>query len=152
MLFLIHNHVFSADIIVDKLLIKRKEGNVLFNNALNRFHLWLNGNRPLRERTNPLVAHQGLLFSIWQQRMFLYKGCRVAEGLSHSTASQTNSPMTVWVLIHVQYIPNSVSAKLHQSHDTSPQDIHNGLILCEHTFSLSLYYTRCGALAGTRNC
>ena len=49
--------------------------------------------------------------------------------------------MTVWVLIHVQYIPNSVSAKLHQSHDTSPQDIHNGLILCEHTHHTIAFIT-----------
>ena len=46
-----------------------KEGNVLFNNALNTFYLWLYGDRHMVEdhseskRGNQLLSH-GLLFPI----------------------------------------------------------------------------------------
>ena len=49
--------------------LSRKEGNVLFNNALNTFYLWLYGVRLVikdhsdSERGNPLLPH-GLLFPI----------------------------------------------------------------------------------------
>ena len=47
----------------------RKDENVLFNNALNTFHLWLYGVRHMvkdhsdSERGNPLLPHE-LLFPI----------------------------------------------------------------------------------------
>ena len=49
--------------------VGRKEGNVLFNDALNTFYLWLYGVRHMvkyhthSERGNPLPPH-GLLFPI----------------------------------------------------------------------------------------
>ena len=54
----------------------RKEGNVLFNNALNTFYLWLYGIRHMvkyhtySERGNPLPPH-GLLFLINSKGSFI---------------------------------------------------------------------------------
>ena len=57
-------------------LYGRKEGNVLFNDALNTFYLRLYGvrhtvkNHPDRERGNPLPPH-GLLFPISSKGSFI---------------------------------------------------------------------------------
>ena len=54
----------------------RKEGNVLFNDALNTFYLWLYGVRLMvkyhtySERGNPLPPH-GLLFTISSKGYFI---------------------------------------------------------------------------------
>ena len=54
----------------------RKEGNVLFNNALNTFYLWLYGVRHMvedrsdSEKGNPLPPH-GLLFLISNKGSFI---------------------------------------------------------------------------------
>ena len=54
----------------------RKEGNVLFNDALNTFHLWLFGIRHMvkdhsdSERENPLLPY-GLLFPINSKGSFI---------------------------------------------------------------------------------
>ena len=54
----------------------RKEGNVLFNDALNTFYLRLYGIRPMvkdhsdSDRENPLQTH-GLLFSISSKGSFI---------------------------------------------------------------------------------
>ena len=59
-----------------KLLDGRKEGNVLFNDPLNTFHLWLHGVRHMikdhsdSERGNPLPPH-GLLFLISSKGSFI---------------------------------------------------------------------------------
>ena len=56
--------------------IGRKEGNVLFNDALNTFCLWLYGVRYMvknhsdSERGNPLLPH-GLLFPISSKGSFI---------------------------------------------------------------------------------
>ena len=56
--------------------IPRKEGNVLFNNALNTFYLWLYGVRHMvkdhsdSERGNPLPPHR-LLFPISSKGFFI---------------------------------------------------------------------------------
>ena len=53
----------------------RKERNVLFNNALNTFYLWLNGVRHMvkdhsdSEKGNPLLPHR-LLFLISNKASF----------------------------------------------------------------------------------
>ena len=57
-------------------LIGRKKGNVLFNDALNAFYLRLYGVKPIvkehsdRERGNPLPPH-GLLFHISRKGSFI---------------------------------------------------------------------------------
>ena len=59
----------------------KKEGNVLFNDALNTFYLRLYGVRPMvkdhsdRERGNPLSPH-GLLFPINSKGSFI---CTIPE-------------------------------------------------------------------------
>ena len=56
--------------------IKRKEGNVLFNDALNTFYLWLYGVRRMvkdhsdSEKGNPLPPHR-LLFPINSKGSFI---------------------------------------------------------------------------------
>ena len=56
--------------------LERKEGNVLFNDALNTFYLWLYGVRHMvkdhsdSERGNPLPPH-GLLFPINSKGSFI---------------------------------------------------------------------------------
>ena len=56
--------------------IGRKEGNVLFNDALNTFYLWLYGIRHMvkdhsdSEKGNPLPPH-GLLFMINSKGYFI---------------------------------------------------------------------------------
>ena len=58
------------------ILALRKEGNVLFNDTLNTFYLWLYGVRHMvkdhsdSERGNPLLPH-GLLFSINSKGYFI---------------------------------------------------------------------------------
>ena len=44
------------------IIIIRKEGNVLYNDALNIFYLWLYGKGPLSERENLLQPLHGLHF------------------------------------------------------------------------------------------
>ena len=54
----------------DKTRTKTKEGDYLFNDALNTFYLWLSSvehtimvkDNPDSERENPLPPHHGLLF------------------------------------------------------------------------------------------
>ena len=56
---------------------RRKEGNVLFNDALNTFYLWLYGIRHMvkdhsdSERGNPLLPHM-LLFPINSKGSFIW--------------------------------------------------------------------------------
>ena len=70
----------------------RKEGNVLFNNTLNTFYLWLYGVRHMvkdhsdSERGNPLPPHR-LLFSISSKGSFIYiipqTGLHIPQPLLH---------------------------------------------------------------------
>ena len=63
----------------------RKEGNVLFNDALDTFYLRLYGVRQ-RERGNPLPSH-GLLFPISSKDSFI---CNIpTERITHTTAFVT---------------------------------------------------------------
>ena len=67
------------------------EGNVLFNDALNTFYLWLYGIRYLvkdhsdSERGNPLLPH-GLLFLISSKSSFI---CIITDPITHTRAFVT---------------------------------------------------------------
>ena len=69
---------------------ERKEGNVLFNDALNTFYLRLYGVRHMvknhsdSERGNPLPSH-GLLFPIISQQGFFYMH-HPTDRVAHTTA------------------------------------------------------------------
>ena len=69
----------------------RKEGNVLFNNALNIFYLWLYGVTHMvkdhsdSERGNLLPLH-GLLFPISSKGSFI---CIIPDRMAHTTAFVT---------------------------------------------------------------
>ena len=72
-------------------IITTKEGNVLFNDALNTFYLRLYGVRHMvkdhsdSERRNPLPPH-GLLFSINSKGSFI---CTIPDRIAHTTAFVT---------------------------------------------------------------
>ena len=72
-----------------RILINRKEGNVLFNDTLNTFfNLWLYGVRHMvkdhsdSKRGNLLPPH-GLLFPISSKGSFI---CIIAHRMTHTTA------------------------------------------------------------------
>ena len=73
------------------MLIGRKEGNVLFNDALNTFYLRLYGIRHMvkdhsdSERGNPLLPHK-LLFMISSKGSFI---CTIPDRIAHTTAFVT---------------------------------------------------------------
>ena len=69
-----------------------KEGNVLFNDALNTFYLWLYGvshmvkdHSEKSKRGNPLLPH-GLLFFINSKGSFI---CTMTDRITHTTAFVT---------------------------------------------------------------
>ena len=70
---------------------ERKEGNVLFNDALNTFYLWLYGVRHMvkdhsdSEKGNPLLPHR-LLLSINRKGSFI---CTIPDRITHTTAFVT---------------------------------------------------------------
>ena len=69
----------------------KKEGNILFNDALNTFYLWLLGVRHMvknhsdRERGNPLSPH-GLLFPISSKGSFI---CTIQDNTYHGLCYQS---------------------------------------------------------------
>ena len=71
--------------------VRRKEGNVLFNDALNTFYLWLYGVRHMvkdhsdSEKGNPLPPY-GLLFLINSKGSFI---CTIPDRIAHTTAFVT---------------------------------------------------------------
>ena len=71
--------------------MSRKEGNVLFNDAVNTFYLRLYGvghmvkNHSDSERGNPLPPH-GLLFPINSKGSFI---CTIPDMIAHTTAFVT---------------------------------------------------------------
>ena len=75
---------------VKTIKIGRKEGNVLFNDALNTFYLRLYGIRHMvknhsdREKGNPLLPHR-LLFTISSKGCFI---C-ITDRITHTTAFVT---------------------------------------------------------------
>ena len=64
----------------------RKEGNVLFNDTLNTFYLWLYGvihmvkDHSDSEKENPLPPH-GLIFPISSKDSFI---CTIPERIAHT--------------------------------------------------------------------
>ena len=79
------------DGMMDRLLNGERERNVLFNNALNTFYLWLYGVRHMvkdhsdSEKGNLLPPH-GLLFSINSKGSFI---CTIPDRITHTTAFVT---------------------------------------------------------------
>ena len=71
--------------------VTMKKGNVLFNNALNTFYLWLYGVRHMvedhsdSERGSPLPPH-GLLFLINSKDSFI---CTIPDRIAHTTTFVT---------------------------------------------------------------
>ena len=69
----------------------RKEENVIFNDALNTFYVWLYGIRHMvqdhsdSERGNPLPPH-GLLFPINSKGSFI---CTITDRIAHITTFVT---------------------------------------------------------------
>ena len=71
-------------------IVTRKEGNILFNNALNTFYLWLYGRHVVKdhsdiERENPLLPLHGLFFLISKQ----YFICTIPDRIIHTTTFVT---------------------------------------------------------------
>ena len=68
----------------------KKEGNVLFNNALNTFYIWLYGVRHTvkdhsdreRERGNLVLPLHGILFPISSKGYFI---CTITFRIAHTT-------------------------------------------------------------------
>ena len=83
-------------------MLCRKEGNVLFNDALNTFYLWLYGIRHMVEdhsdceRGNPLLPH-GILLLNSSKGAFIciipQTGQHIPHTLSHQLWSTRNSSM-----------------------------------------------------------
>ena len=73
---------------ITRVTVLRKEGNVIFNDALNTFYLQLYHvvhtvkDHSVSMRGNPLPPH-GLLFPI-SSRFFLYAPCHRQDGTYHS--------------------------------------------------------------------
>ena len=71
---------------------RRKEGNVLFNDALNTFYIRLYGVEHIvkelsdRERGNPLPPLHGLLFSISSKFFYMH---HPTDRIAHTTAFVT---------------------------------------------------------------
>ena len=83
--------ILENPIIGRKSICLRKEGNVLFNDALNTFYLRLYGVRHMvkdhsdREKGNLLPPH-GLLFPINSKGSFI---CTIPDRIEHTTAFVT---------------------------------------------------------------
>ena len=78
--------------IVSYIRHKRKEGNVLFNNALNTFYLQLYGIRHVVKdhsdsKIGNLLPPHGLLFSINSKGSFI---CTIPDRIAHTTACYTS--------------------------------------------------------------
>ena len=75
-----------------RFIYRRKEGNVLFNDTLNTFYLWLYGVRHMvkdhldSKRGNPLLPHG--LFFLFSSKGFLYAP---SHRITHTTAFVTPS-------------------------------------------------------------
>ena len=82
-----------------------KEGNVLFNDALNTFYLRLYGVRHMvkdhsdSEKGNPLPPHR-LLFTISSKGSFI---CTIPDRIAHTTAFVT--PVVEHWLTDYNYMP-----------------------------------------------
>ena len=68
-----------------------KEGNVLFNNALNTFHLWLYGTHMVKDHSDSeignLLPQLGLLFPISSKGSFFMH--HPTDRIAHTAATVT---------------------------------------------------------------
>ena len=142
--------------------ISLKEGNVLFNDSLNTFVLWLYGVRHMvknhsdSERGNPLPPH-GLLFPISSKGFYMH---HPIDRIAHTTAFVTP------VVEH--WLEREIAQWVHPMKDWSDDPSHHEQTLLPRSYiSLPLFlyasshrqgntyhslcYTSRGALAGTKN-
>ena len=97
----------------------RKDGNILFNNALNTFYLWLYGVRHMvkdhsdSEKGNPLLPHR-LLFPISSKGSFI---CTIPQ-ITHTTAFVTP------VVEH--WLEREIAEWVHPMKDRSDDPPHHG--------------------------
>ena len=102
----------------------RKEGNVLFNDALNTFYLWLYGVRHMvkdhsdSEKGNPLLPYR-LLFPISSKGSFI---CTMSECSYHGATEilryKQNTPPKTNIDQRKSCLPvRNVSLAIHQGHD-----------------------------------
>ena len=101
----------------------RKEGNVLFNDALNTFYLRLYGvghmvkNHSDSERGNPLPPH-GLLFPISSKVFYMHHS---TDRIAHTTAFITP------VVVH--WLEREIAQWVHPMKDRSDDPSHDELTL-----------------------
>ena len=99
--------------------LRRKEGNVLFNDTLNTFYLWLYGIRHMikdhsdSEKGNPLPPHR-LLFPISSKGSFI---CIIPDRIAHTTAFVTP------VVKH--WLEREIAQWLHPMKDRSDDPSHH---------------------------
>ena len=114
--------------------IWRKEGNVLFNDALNTFHLRLYGVRHMvkdhsdSERGNPLLPHR-LLFPI-AERFILYAPFH--RQITHTTAFVTS--------VEEHWLEREIAQWVHPMKDRSDDPSHHERTLFPRSYiSLQIY-------------
>ena len=99
--------------------INKKEGNVLFNNALNTFYLWLYGVRHMvkdhsdSQKGNPLPPHR-LLLSINSKGSFI---CTIPDRITHTMVFVTP------VVEH--WLEREIAQWVHPMKDRSDDPLHH---------------------------
>ena len=108
--------------------LDRKEGNVLFNDTLNTFYLWLYGVRHMvknhsdSERENPLPPHR-LLFPISSNGSFI-----CTDRITHTTTFVT-PVMEPW-------LEREIAQWVHPMKDRSDDPSHHERTLLPQSYSL----------------
>ena len=70
--------------------VSKNQVNVLFNDALNTFYLWLYGKGPLSEKANLLLPLHGLLFLISSNGSFI---CTIPQTGYHSLCGNSHGAL-----------------------------------------------------------
>ena len=113
----------------------RKEGNVLFNDALNTFYLQLYGvghmvkDHSDSERGNPLLPH-GLLFLISSKGSFI---CIIPDRIIHTTA--------FFIPVVEHWVERGIAQWVHPMKDRSDDPLHHVQTLLTRSYIslLSVY-------------
>ena len=71
---------------------QRKEGNILFNNALNTFYLWLYGVRHLVKDHSESESHMGFSFRL-AARVLLYAPSDRQDNTYHGLCYTSRGPL-----------------------------------------------------------
>ena len=131
-------------LLVELILVRcRKEGNVLFNNALNTFYLLLYGVRHMvkdhsdSKRGNPLPPHR-LLFPITSKGSFI---CIIPDRIIHTTAFVTP------VVEH--WLERKIAQWVHPMKDRSDDPSHHERTLLPWSY-ISLPLVSCKSSTQTR--